>query len=402
MERERGRMRRIVRLLPAIIVLATISFLCGCGGKDLAGEVVALLRKKAATVTSLDYACVTQDGESVYREEFAIRFPDEYRYRFFACTGEETRLAGYTAQSGNRIYRVRTRSDASGTPSLLAELLVDVPPLRNTGAYLSLYNLCGNADYYSSLVSLVQGGSLQVLSRESLDGTDAYRLKSPPGLAPETELWIDAASGLPLRKEIAFGEDRKVLFSYRDMEINGGGELEPFPGEIPPGFDLAALPVSERSLDGACRPLDMAGAASVLGFPPMVPEIDGFTLVGAYARDPAASDLFPSERSVTFPQGFRELYLVYRSGSRQCEVREAPGVEGFTAYTTGLGTLSGAYLVQQEILGGPNVQASYIAALGLQEMRLAAGKLEITVTGDLSREEMENLAIKLVSAPAVP
>ncbi len=184
------------------------------------------------------------------------------------------------------------------------------------------------------------------------------------------------------------------------MNVNGGGGLEPFPEEIPPGFDLTAMPVAEETLDGACRLLEMADAASALGFTPLTAEMEGFTLVGPYVRDPAASDLFPSERSIAFPPGFRELYLVYRSGSRQYEVREAPEVEGFTSYTTGLGALSGAYLVQQEILGGSAVRANYMTALGFQEMRFAAGKLQVMVTGDISREEMERLAIMLAGAAA--
>ncbi len=179
----------------------------GCGKEDLAGEVITLLREMAGAVTSLDFTRVTRDGESLYREEFALRFPDQCRYRLYDCSGEEPRLLSYTAQGGTRVHRVRTRSEDSGAASILAELLVDVPPLRNTGAYLSPYNLCGNADYYYSLVSLVQGGSLQVLSRSSLGGAEAYRLKSPPGLTPESELWIDADNGLPLRKEVSFARE---------------------------------------------------------------------------------------------------------------------------------------------------------------------------------------------------
>lgn len=402
-ERVRGTLRLLLAIMVlSIMVLFSIYDAAGCAGEELTARVIDLLREKAGTVTALDYTCLTEDGESVYREEFALRFPDSYRYRFLDCSRGEARLQGYTAQSGNRVYRVRTKSEASSGASILAELLVDVPPLRNTGVYLSLYNLCGNADYYSSLVSLLQGGSLQVLSRSRLDGVETYRLKSPPGLAPETELWIDACSGLPLRKEVSFGENRRVIFRFQDVNIDGGTVLEPFPEEVPPGFDLAAMPVVEETHDGACRPLDPADAASALGFAPLTVEIEGFALAGAYVRDPTASDLFPSERSVAFPQGFRELYLVYRSGSRQCEVRQVPEVENFASYTTGLGALSGAYLTQQEILGGPEVKAYYTAALGFQEMRLVTGNLEITVTGDLSRGEMETLAISLASAAARP
>ncbi|MBC7246402.1 MAG: hypothetical protein H5T73_01315 [Actinobacteria bacterium] len=389
-------MRGISRLLlaivvPSIMVIISIYGAAGCAGEDLTARVIGLLQEKAGTFTALDYTCITEDGESVYREEFFLRFPDGYRYRFLDVSRGEARLLQYTAQSGNRVYRVRTQSDDAGAAYLQAELLLDVPPLRNTGAYLSLYNLCGNADYYSSLASLLQGGSLQVLARSSLGGKDAFHLKSPPGLSPETELWIDAGSGLPLRKEVSLAGDRRISFSYQDFRIDAYGELEPFPSGIPPGFD-ASLPVREATRNGACLPLDPADAASALGFAPLTVEIEGFALAGAYVRDPTASDLFPSERSVAFPQGFRELYLVYRSGSRQCEVREVPVVEGFAAYTTGLGALSGAYLTQQEILGGPEAKAYYTAALGFQEMRLATGSLEITVTGDLSRNELEGLS----------
>lgn len=366
----------------------------GCGKADLRGELLGLLREKAGNIESLAFTCETVDGDNLYREEFHLLFPDQYRYRFFRNAGGEVVLLRYAAQSGNRVLRAALENPGP-EEVLRVEFLEDVPPIRGTGIYLSLYHLMGNADYYHSLVSLLEGGSLEVLSRENLEGEDAYHLRSAAGLTPQTELWLERETGLPVRKELHLEGDRKVAFTYRDLAVNTPEPLEPFPGsaqEVASLFGRPAVPVEPSVKDGGCRPAEGTTAPGEVGFSPLVPEIAGFEETGSFWRDPAASNLTPSEQSLKFPEGFREFYLLLRDGNRQVEIRQVPLVEDFGYYTSGLGLLSGAYLVQQEKFPGDSANSSYTVALNRQEMHLVAGGLEITVTGDLSREEFQELA----------
>ena len=147
--------------------------------------------------------------------------------------------------------------------------------------------------------------------------------------------------------------------------------------------------------DGACRAGDIASAAAEVGFEPLVPQIEGFTLAAVYVRDPAASTLTESEETTQFPEGFRELYLVLRNGALQVEIRESLYDEKFSYYATSMGALTGAYLTGQENFGAEAGNASYTAAMDCQEMHLTLGDVELMVTGDLSREEFESLAVQL-------
>lgn len=387
-------MRRPVLMTAAFILVAFILLQTGCGKKVAYRDLVDLLRDKAGTIGTLTFACITEDGEKVYREEFSFSFPDEYRYRFYDCADGEIRISRYAAQSGNKVVRARLMSSESGD-SIQAEFLNDIPPIRNTGIYLSLYHILGNADYYYSLVSLLEGGSLEILPERALNGIAAYHLRSASGLKPETDLWLDAANGLPLRKEIVLSENRRIVFTYQDLTVNPPDPLEPFPEstrEISYIFGKPDLPLELSNKDGGCRPADNAESSTLRGFAPLLPSLDGFEGTASYWRDPASSSLSPTEQSLQFPDGFSEFYLVLRSGKRQAEIREVPLVENFGYYTTGLGVLSEVYLVQQELLSSEEASASYTVALNWQELRLTAGGLEITVTGDLSRQEFENLA----------
>lgn len=388
-------MRRVpVTVLVIFALVLSASALPGCGKADLRGELLELLREKAGTIESLSFTCETADGERLYREEFHLRFPDQFRYRFFEATGGEAVLLRYAAQSGNRVLRAGLEGPGPEA-ALEVEFLEEVPPVRGAGVYLSLYHLMGNADYYYSLASLLEGGSLEVLSRETLEGAEAYHLRSAEGLTPRTEMWLAGDTGLPLRRELLLEGDRKVVFTYRDFAVNAPEPLEPFPGsaqEVASLLGRPAAPFESATRDGGCRPAEGTAEPGGAGFSPLLPELEGFREAGSFWRDPAASDLTASEQSLKFPEGFREFYLLLREGNRQVEIREVPLVEDFGYYTSSLGLLSGAYLVQQEKFPSEYADASYTVALNRQEMHLVAGGLEITVTGDLSREEFQELA----------
>ncbi|MGQ9703265.1 MAG: hypothetical protein ACUVS1_01605 [Actinomycetota bacterium] len=393
-ERESDAQRAPLMVTLFIFLALFAPILPGCGKADLKGELLGLLREKAGTIESLAFTCETEDGEKLYREEFHLRFPDQYRYRFFEATGREAVLLRYAAQSGNRVLRAGLEDPGPDAP-LKVEFLEDVPPVRGTGIYLSLYHLMGNADYYYSQASLLEGGSLEVLSQETVEGAETYHLRSAEGLTPRTEMWLARDTGLPVRRELVLEGGRRVVFTYRDFAVNAPEPLEPFPGsaqEVADYLGRPAAPFESATRDGGCRPAEGMAEPSGAGFSPLLPELQGFGEAGSFWRDPAASDLTASEQSLKFPQGFREFYLLLREGSRQVEIRQAPLVEDFGYYTSSLGLLSGAYLVQQEKFTNDFADASYTVAFNRQEMRLVAGGLEITVTGDLSREEFQELA----------
>jgi hypothetical protein len=379
-----------------IIALLTASLLpCGCGGDSLAREVTALLAQHCGEVETIGYVCMTEDGERLYREEFELRFPDDYRYRFYEDAAGEMRLRNITVQSGSNLYRVRAvpaSSESAG--SLEVETESNVPPLRCTGTYLALYHLVGNVDYFQSMIALLDAGSLVVSGSEDLNGVTTFRLESASGLQPRMVIWVDGATGLPLAKELALSDGRVVTFSYDDYEVNQGYTEEPFPPDALPFFD-EGLPVSATARDGACQPVDMENAPALAGFTPLVPQLPGFDLSAVYLRDPMASDLTVSEENVSYPEGFRELYLVLCDGVRQVEIRESPYDPEFAYYTTGMAALSGAFLTSQEEFGDDAGNATYTAAIDCQEMRLTLQDIDVMVTGDLSRDEFEDLAIQL-------
>lgn len=381
------------------LLLAVPALYGGCGRKDPARGLVEMLERNAGTIGELAFACITDDGERSYREEFAISFPDQVRYRFYEYREGEMRLSRYAAQSGGRVIKAQAAVGTAGT-TVQAELLENVPPLRGTGYYLSFYHLPGNAEYYHSLISLIRGETLLYVSRENLEGRDAYHLRSSEGLRPTTFLWLDAANGLPLRKTIELAQGRTISFSFQYRAVNGGGSLETFPQsarEIATLFGTQDSSVQFSSRDGGCRPLQAEEAAGAAGFAPLLPEMEGWERVNIFSRDPAAYGLNPTEQSLRFPEGFRELYLIYRNGTRQVEIKQVPVIQEFAYYTTGLGTLSEAYLIQRQTLGAEAGNAYCITALDCQEMHLVAGNVEITVTGDISRREMESLARQLQS-----
>ncbi|MBN2025247.1 MAG: hypothetical protein JW854_00590 [Actinobacteria bacterium] len=386
-------MRRSVAIL---VVLLAMQFIpCGCA-KSPADELIELLERRSGTIDTISYACTTEDGERLYREEFEIGFPDRYRYWFYADSGGVLSPINFTTQSGTDFYRIRALSASSGeVESLEVETETGIPPLRCTGTYMSLYHLIGNVDYFQSIISLVSGGSLVVSGSEMVNGVDAFLLESAEDLDPRMLIWIDKTTGFPLRKEMALGKERVVVFHYQDFVENQPYAEEPFPPDALPLFSGLGVPANETVKDGACRVIDLADAPEEAGFSPLVPELPGFELATVYVRDPAASTLTEPEGSISFPADFRELYLLLRNGTRQVEIREAPFDAEFSYYTTSMAALSGAYLTMNEFFTEEAGGASYTAAIDCQVMRLVLGDIDLMVTGDLSRAEMEELAIQL-------
>ncbi len=378
------------------LLLAALLLPGGCGGGGLRGEVIELLERRSGEVDSISYTCVTEDAGRLYRERFELRFPDDYRYSFYEVAEGRERLLAHTAQRGNDIWRARLAQGGEGeAASLRVEMLSRVPPLRCTGTYLALYHLVGNGDYYQSLVSLIEGGELVVAGAEEAEGRAGFRLESADGLSPRLRIWLDRETGLPLRKEMALGGERTVVFRYEDVVEDRGYEEGPFPPHAATLFGAPGEDVETERRDGACLPVDVAVAAAEVGFTPLLPDLEGFELAAACVCDPAASTLSASQEPLRFPAGFRELYLVLRSGSRQVEIRQSPRDPQFSHHTTGLGALTGACLTGRRTFGEEAGGAFYAAAVDCQEMHLTLDKVEIMVTGDLSRGEFEALAVQL-------
>ncbi len=381
----------IVTILPASLCAG------GCGGNDDARELKELLQQRAGAVDTLRYTCFTEDGENLYREEFELSFPDRYRYRMYENVDGSPRLVSAAEQRGDGFFRARASyNDTGALQSTESETTLRVPPLRNGGKYLGLYHMIGNADYFQSLISLMDGGSLELAAKEGIDGNSAWRLDSAQGLTPRMRLWLDMGTGLPLRKELYLGADRKVVFRFQGYEEGFSYPELPFPPDLKGLFGQDGITSQSASSDGGSLQIDLAGASFTLGFEPLVPSLENFQPAGAWWRDPSSQAIGADGRPVRFPEGFRELYLLYRDGTRQVEIRESPYDPEFGYYTMGLGTLTGAYLSQQEVFGEEAGGAIYTAALDCQEMHLVAGDLEITVTGDLSRNDFAALAAQLI------
>ncbi len=363
----------------------------GCGKESRKAEVTRLLERRIGEIQAVSYTCVTEDAERTYREEIYLRFPASYTYRLYDCSEGQPRLLSISAQTGSEAFRAGTVSVESGATALQIQRSVSLPPLRGTGFYLSVYHLLGNGDYFQSLAYLIDAGTLEVEGREEAEGKEAWLIRTAAGLQPGIGIWLDPETGLPLKKELALSGERTLVFRYRDVRENPAQDMEPFPPDISDLAVPSAL-VQESVLDGGCRALNLEEASSVLGFSPLLPELEGFVLEGSWVRDPRQSSLGAQEQEVQFPEGFRELYLTLRNGPRQAEIRESPYGPGFSYYTTGIGMPASAYISQQESWGEGLGNAMYTAALDCQELRLVAGDLEIIVTGDLTRQEMETLA----------
>jgi len=386
-------LRRSVAIL--IVLLAVQLIPCGCG-KSLSDELTELLEQRSGTIDTISYVCITEDGESLYREEIEISFPERYRYGFYADNEGVLSPINFTTQSGNDLYRIRAPVASSGeVESLEVETETGIPPLRCTGTYMSIYHLIGNVDYFQSIISLVSAGSLVVSGSEKVNGIDAFLLESAADLNPRMLIWVDKTTGFPLRKEMALGEGRVVIFHYGDYIENKPYVEEPFPPDALSLFSELGVPANEVVKDGACRVIELADAPEAAGFAPLVPELPGFELAAVYVRNPTASTLAAPEESISYPSDFRELYLVLRNGARQVEIKESPYDPEFSYYTTGMAALSGAYLTMNEFFGEDAGNASYTAAIDCQDMRLVLGDIDLMVTGDLSRDEMEELAIQL-------
>mgnify|MGYP005835681755 FL=1 len=383
----------------ALTAVATLSLLNvgGCGEGGSYRDLMEKLEARAGAIGTLRYTCLTEDGERLYREEFELAFPDRYRYRLYEDRGGSSRLVNAVEQRGEAFFRARaTYAESGALEKVESETALDVPPLRNGGKYLGLYHMVGNADYFHSILSLLEGGSLELKGKEEVDGAPAYRLDSAAGLTPRLQIWLDAGTGMPLRKDLFLGEERKVVFRFQGYKEDFPYPELPFPPDAKSLFGNEGPAVSPLESDGGCRSLDLPDAAALVGFDPLIPTLGGFELTGARWRDPAAFAPASGGQSIQYPEGFRELYLLYRDGARQVEIRESPYDPDFAYYTMGLGTLTGAYLAQQEMFGEEAGGASYTAALDCQEMHLVAGDLEITVTGDLSRDAFADLAAQLV------
>ncbi len=386
---------RAARALSAAALLAAL-LAAGCGGQGGPRDLEEMLLSRAGAIDTLRYTCVTEDGERLYREEFELAFPDRYRYRLYEQAEDSPRLVRVAEQRGDAFFSARAAYGDSGElEKVESETVTCVPALRNGGRYLGLYHMVGNADFFHSLLSLLEGGSLEAAGREDLDGAPAWRLDSASGLTPRMQLWLDTGTGLPLRKDLYLGQDRKVVFRFQGYEEGFDYRDSPFPPDMRSLFGYSGDAAHSAASDGGCRQLDLPDAAGVVGFEPLIPELVGFELAGARWRDPSASLSSLEGQSIQFPEGFRELYLLYRAGTRQVEVRESPYDPEFGYYTMGLGTLTGTYLAQQEVFGEEEGNALYTAALDCQEMHLVAGDLEITVTGDLSRDGFAALAAQL-------
>ncbi len=380
----------IVAVLPAVLIAG------GCGRKGVSHDLRELLEKRARALGTLRYTCITEDGERLYREEFELSFPDRYRYRLYENADESPRLVNAAEQRGDMFFRARASYGDSGSlESLESETATGVPPLRNGGKYLGLYHLAGNADYFYSVLSLLDGGSLVPAGKEDLDGAAAWRLDSAAGLTPRMSIWLDTTTGLPLRKELYLDAGKKVVFRFQGYEEGFPYPEQPFPPDVKTLFEKDGAPAKAANTDEGSAKIDLADAASALGFVPLVPVLEGFQPAGAWWRDPSSHVSGADGQPIRFPAGFRELYLIYRDGPRQVEIRESPYDPEFGYYAMGLGTLTGAYLAQQEVFGEEEGSALYTVALDCQEMHLVAGGLEFTVTGDLSRDGFASLAAQL-------
>lgn len=395
-------MRRltVTAALAMIFALACLGIfsMAGCGS-ELGAELEETLNEASGRIATLSFVCLTQDGDRAYREEVDISFPATYRYLLYETIGGQERLISLIAQSGGDLLRAAAAYDESGAiTSVEAEEITGLPPIRSTGSYLGLYHLVGNADYFQSILYLFSAGDLEVTAKEDLEGASAFHLRSLEGLTPSMELWLDSETGLPLRKSLQVSQDRTINFRYLDMRENeeyAGGD---FPPDLPSTFGVPTEVITSTRLNRGSLRIDPDSASAAVGFVPLIPAPEGFELAEAWWRDPAVADLPSTEEQLQFPDGYRELFLVYRSGPRQLEIREAPYDPEFDYRTTSAGALAGIYLTQREIWGEDAGGALYTAALDCQELYIEVGQLVVQATGDLSYAEFESLARDLVGS----
>jgi hypothetical protein len=206
------------------------------------------------------------------------------------------------------------------------------------------------------------------------------------------ELTIDAATGVPVHAVATLNGKLRFDMRVEGLAVDARLRSGVFAMRFEPGQDVS------HENDGFRR-IDLAAAATVTGYPPPVPEAvpHGYTFdVAAVAAHPTEGtetpDNPPSRNvfSISYRRGFEQFLVTARlRGSSDAHWHDPFAIEG-VSFNTEHVTLHGGALdgVDAQVVVDPR---------SVPHLWAVAKELVVTVSGDLSRDELVDVAQSLHS-----
>ena len=239
------------------------------------------------------------------------------------------------------------------------------------------------------------GGEVEEIRYE---GRAAWLLETELPVIGDSELWpnhleviVDRESGFPVRA-IASRDD-KMFYETRIEDLEVGGDLQPeeFTLEFPRGVEVF------RS-DAGFRRVSLDEVAPMVGYDPLVPGSvpDGYELavVAIAARADATGALEDN------PATIQAVSLSYRRGLDQFVVTTRLGGEDARAWSDPLATGEGSVQRPERVSFSSGALAGHDGELVIDPLVdphvwALTEELVVTVSGDLTRDELLNVAQSL-------
>lgn len=259
----------------------------------------ALRAKRAWRATYVETDNGSDGKKTVVRTEVTVRRPGDYRVVVREQDERGREIVATSIRLGGTLYTRRVEEDGKA----VMHVMKGVRPSLG----VEMDNALGE-----TIQSIADATTLRLVGFERVQGRTAQKLE----LAPNRFVWVDAASGLPVREQEMSGEAvlREVRFD----------SFEADPVVMDTDFEVVSLGSVESTIveDLGFRPVESPSRASdVLGFDPIpVTAPTGYRIAEQGYCDPRVS---PGDRE---PEATYVTLLVNGANSMLITQSERPGL----------------------------------------------------------------------------
>lgn len=364
--------RAVVAVVAAAVAagLVTAGMWANGGERATAAEIKtrcieALRTGRSWKATVVETETGTDGAKSVLRRDIAVQSPDTYRLTMTERDERGRAVVSTTLRTGTTLYSRRTEEDGS----VVLRVTKGVPP--ELGVMMD--NIVGEM-----VGSVIDSAQLKQVGTEAVGGRSAYKLETEP----EHYVWIDEASGLPLKEQISSGGkvNHEVDIESIDIDANISSDM----------FAAASLGEAARTEieDLGFRPTGGPRlAARQIGFTPLaLPAPTGFTAGTQGYIDPEA------------PIGGGSYIASFERGTQGVLVTQVrrDGL-GEDTELTGDDPRAGSDGPTQVSIKGRT--ALYFADRTAPRLQFAVGDVLLTIEGPLGMQAMVSMAENARSMP---
>jgi hypothetical protein len=390
----------IVSIVLAACMVAAVLLSVLLHKPDLEGELREILSRQPGAIVSLSYS--RPIGMEAYsmenRADIDILFPDHHMR-----TENYQQMPNIFMYAGRKFTLSSSGSYSSVGPNLMRldsvniDEYVNLTPMRGLGSqYMSDEPVFGSGAYYYTLDYLLEEGVAEVTGKSDVDGRSCFVVEMASNTTPTHEwaLYLEKEHGLPLRwieREVypeQYGSqgwegDTRIA----ELSVNPGLSREDFEADPLTILEVDPSIANRKTIDELCLETTLEEAEALMGYRPVVPDIEGFELYGVYVRDWSDYQVrvvgFEPSQVAT---GVFECYLVLRdaTGTMQVELMQLCEAESEGVFYSEDPYEGNRITSEEVVLNGSPVNVNtypFYQAASFKE-----GNVHVKITGDLSNQ----------------